>query len=432
MNSALDWNILVQVGAFLAAVLLGWLLGSLARRRLSRAANRALGNTVSRNQAFWLGLGSLLGSAGPALLTFGLGLLAQVILNALSYPTSLLHWLLPFLLFVAVYQLTGALVRRQFPLEQASGLDQYLLRPLLAGALVIYALGWLDDLLAVSVQPGQNEPISLRSLLVSGLLFYLFFVAARTIRSYLRDQLLPKAGVNPALAQVSSRLVFYALLTLGLLISLTALGIDLTALTVVAGGLSVGVGLGLQALFNNFVSGFLLMLEHTIVPGDVVRVADQTGTVKDIRLRSMIIRTLDDVDLIIPNGKVLEGPVINYSRGDARRRVAIRVSVAAQSDPRQVEALLLQALLHPLVLIDPAPAVYLSDMKENTLDFDLYAYTSEPDKTLRLGSDLRFRIMELFREHGIELHSTMRDVFGLAPTLPAEGEKRAGPAAGSQ
>jgi small-conductance mechanosensitive channel len=97
-----------------------------------------------------------------------------------------------------------------------------------------------------------------------------------------------------------------------------------------------------------------------------------------------------------------------------------------------VEALLLQALQHPLVLLDPAPAVFLSDIKENSLDFDLYAYTNEPAQALRLGSDLRFRILELLREHGIELPATLKDVLGRAPAQPVDGTKGTGSPAGSQ
>lgn len=426
MSINLDWLTLMQAGIFLAALLLGWLLVWLLQSGLKRAVPSLSRSFVGRKVTLLPGLIIVLGAATAPLLAYGLGWLALDWLKARQHPSELLSWLLSFLPFVAGYLVIRAFLKLRMPEEQAGVLQRYLLNPLLVVVLFIHGVGWMDELLAFSVQPGENAAITLRALLVSLLLLYLFLVTARLMRTYLRDNFLPRAGVSPALAQISSMLVFYGLLTVGFLISLGMLGIDLTTLTVIAGGLSVGIGFGLQALFNNFVSGFILLMERTVVPGNLVRVADQLGTVKDVRLRSMLIRTVDDVDMVVPNGKVMEGVVINYSRGEARRRVSVRASTALQADPRQVEQLLLDAMQHPLLLAEPAPEVFFSGMTQNALEFDLYAYTGTPGQAQRVASDIRYRIVELFRQHGIEMPLPPREVLvevkGTPVVHPQDGE----------
>lgn len=403
MNIELDWQFLTQVGVFLAVLLLGWLLGSLVQKLLKQAEMPLSQSRVGQKLPFLVGLLGVLGSAAAPLLAYGLGCLVEHWLAVRPHPVDVLHWLLSFLPVLVVYRVLQAILQRRMPSEQASALNRNLLLPLLLVVLLVHGLGWTDELLAFSIQPGENPAITLRAVLISLLLLYLSVVLARLIRSYLRETFLPRTGINPAISQITSMLVFYGLLSVGLLISLNVLGIDLTALTVVAGGLSVGIGFGLQALFNNFVSGFILLMERSVIPGNFVRVADQVGTVKDIRLRSMLIRTVDDVDMVVPNGKVMEGVVINYSHGEARRRITVRASADLQSDPRLVEQLLLEALQHPLLLPEPAPEVFFSGLTQNALEFELYAYTGTPGQALRVASDIRYRIVELFRQHGVEM-----------------------------
>jgi small-conductance mechanosensitive channel len=410
MKTGLDWHLLAQAGLFLAALLLGWLAGRLVQSGFSRAAARHPASGAGQTPAILSWFFCLVGSLAAPLAAYGMGRLAQGWLARQQLPVELLEWLLSFLPYAAIYLVIRALLQQGMSAEQAKALQRYILDPLLAVVLVIHGLGWMDELMAFSVQPGENPAITLRALLLGLLLLYLTVVVARLIRTHLRDSFLPRAGVSSALSQIISMLIFYVLLTVGFLISLNVLGIDLTALTVILGGLSVGIGFGLQALFNNFVSGFILLLERTVVPGNLVRVADQLGTVQDVRLRSTLIRTVDDLDMVIPNGKVMDGVVINYSHGEPRRRVSVRASAALQSDPRQVEQLLLEAVQHPLVLPEPAPEVFFSGWTQYALEFELYAYTGTPGQAQRVGSDIRYRIVELFQAHGIQIPLPPGDV----------------------
>jgi small-conductance mechanosensitive channel len=410
MRTGLDWQLLAQAGIFLAALLVGWLAGRLVQGGLNRSEVRHFESGAGHKLTWLPWLFCVLGSLAAPSVAYATGRLAQDWLARRQFPVYGLDWLLSFLPYVAGYLLIRALLQLRMAAEQAQSVQRYLLNPLLVVVLLIHGLGWMDELLAFSVQPGENPAITLRALLLGLLLLYLTVVAARLVRNHLRDHFLPRAGVSPALSQISSMLIFYALLTVGFLISLNVLGIDLTALTVILGGLSVGIGFGLQALFNNFVSGFILLMERTVVPGNLVRVADQLGTVKDVRLRSTLIRTVDDLDMVIPNGKVMDGVVINYSHGEPRRRVSVRASAALRSDARQVEQLLLQAMQHPLVVAEPAPEVYFSGWTPAALEFELYAYTGTPGQAQRVGSDIRYRIVELFEQHGIEMPLPPGDV----------------------
>ena len=145
------------------------------------------------------------------------------------------------------------------------------------------------------------------------------------MRRLLGETILPRAGVDPAVNQVVTTFTGYGIVVGGLVLALTVMGVNLTALTVIIGGLSVGLGFGLQELINNFVSGFILLTERSLAPGDVIEVDENIGTVQKIGLRTMLITTPDDVELIIPNGHLLGSTVksftpVSYTHLDVYKR----------------------------------------------------------------------------------------------------------------
>jgi small-conductance mechanosensitive channel len=209
-----------------------------------------------------------------------------------------------------------------------------------------------------------------------------------------------------------------ALTLVGAVVVFQYWGVDLSSLAVLGGALGVGIGFGLQTIANNFVSGIVIGLERPIKPGDYVRVGDLVGTVARIGARSTEIRTADRVSILVPNSRLLEHEVVNWTHGDPISRVHLPLGVAYGSDLHQVRATLLEAARsHPDVLADPRPDVQMRGFGESSLEVELLVWTRDPRNQMQLTSDLYFRIEPLLRRHGIDVPLAQRDVHLHAPEL---------------
>ncbi|NIW95609.1 MAG: mechanosensitive ion channel, partial [Phycisphaerae bacterium] len=216
--------------------------------------------------------------------------------------------------------------------------------------------------------------------------------------------------LSPALNQALSTLTAYGVIIIGTVVALNMMGVDLTLLAVVAGGLSVGLGFGLQEVVSNFVSGFILMFEQSIGPGDVIEVGDDVGIVQTIGVRSTIIRNRDNVELIIPNSRLLSETVTNLTRSDQQVRIRISVGVTYSADPQAVKQALLEAVQHPFVSEQPAPSIQFRDFGDSSLTFDLLVWTDKAFQSLNLASDLRYQIWDALKAHNIEIPFPQRDI----------------------
>lgn len=235
--------------------------------------------------------------------------------------------------------------------------------------------------------------------LVSGLL-------QRALRGvYRRRQL--EAGVQYAL----NRLLHYAIIGVGIFLALDNLGISVTALAGLGAILAVGLGFGLQNIAQNFVSGLILLLERPVKQGDFVDVGETRGTVREIHARATVVTTLDNTDILVPNGQFITETVRNQTFGDRRVRVWITVGVAYGSDTARVrEVLESVAVEHPKVLEDPAPTVRFTDFGDSSLDFALLVWLADPVEEAPITSDLRFAIDAAFRDAAIEIPFPQRDL----------------------
>ena len=185
---------------------------------------------------------------------------------------------------------------------------------------------------------------------------------------------------------------------------LSMLGFNLMSLTVVAGGLSVGIGFGLQNIVNNLFSGLILLMGHSIQSGDTIQVGEMLGDVRKVTIRNTIVQTKDNATLFVPNSDLITNKLINWSHRDRRVIRKVGVGVAYGSDTEKVKMLLLRAAAsHPSVLSDPAPEVLFSDFGASTLDFKVKFWIDDVDKELRVLSDVRYEINRLFRENEIEI-----------------------------
>src|SRR6058998_948467 len=247
--------------------------------------------------------------------------------------------------------------------------------------------------------------------LLVALLIAVFWFSSGTKR-FLFNRLLAQSGLDRSLQYAIAQVVSNIVLVVGIVIVLENTGIHLAALAVFAGAVGVGVGFGLQNIASNFISGLVILAERPITIGDRIEVAGIAGQVEHIRARSTVIRTNDNIMMIVPNTKFIDSPVTNWTYGDLRVRFRVPVGVAYGSDIARVcELLLTVADENPQTLKEPAPTVFLDQFGENSIDFKLVVWSSEMSaRPSRYRSDLNFAIERKFREAGIEFPFPQRDV----------------------
>ena len=220
--------------------------------------------------------------------------------------------------------------------------------------------------------------ISVTSLVVAAVLFAAGVFITHLLQRWLEAEFLPTTRIDAGLRNSIRTGVGYLGIFVAAGLALSALGLSLERLTIVAGALSVGIGFGLQSIVNNFVSGLILLWERPIRVGDWIVVGTEEGIVRRINVRATEIETFDRTAVVVPNSTFISGIVKNKVLSDRTGRVELKVTVAITEDAEAVRDLLLRcARDHPQVLREPAPAVQLRNFGANGIDFDLYAFVAE-------------------------------------------------------
>lgn len=224
---------------------------------------------------------------------------------------------------------------------------------------------------------------------------------------------LARTALRADAAHALQRLIFYVLLIVVAMTALSLLQVPLTAFAFVSGAVAIGVGFGAQNVINNFISGWILLIERPVRINDFIEIDEHKGIVERIGNRSTRMRRTDGVHLLIPNSQMLERVVVNWTLVDYQIRTTVRVGVAYGSPVRRVAELIDQAVREqPEVQDDPAPTVILDDFGDNAIVFDAYLWSEAGgERELRqIRSAIRFRIDELFNENNIVIAFPQRDV----------------------
>jgi potassium-dependent mechanosensitive channel len=262
---------------------------------------------------------------------------------------------------------------------------------------------WTDVLFdAYSILAAVRDGFSIGSITVSpvalaiGLsVLVVGVLLTRSIAKWLESRVLRDTQLDPGVRNSIHSATSYAGYILAAILALTATGVDFSNVALIAGALGVGIGLGLQSIVNNFVSGLILLAERPMRVGDWVVTKAGEGIVKKINVRATEIETFDNATVIVPNSNLISDAVINWTHRDTVGRFTVAVSVTHGTDPKFVQETLLKiAQDHPKVMRHPAPVVQLSRISQLSLDFDLRGYTQHVFDGFFVASDIRLAIVE--------------------------------------
>jgi len=247
------------------------------------------------------------------------------------------------------------------------------------------------------------------SLILTG--YYLARSCLVVVRSFIRDLPRLRPDIDPGVRDVLDTTAKYLVWGGYALLALFLLGFSFTSLAVVAGGLSVGIGFGLQTIVNNFVAGLILLFGRSLQAGDTIQIDGTWGRVSKLNIRNTVVQTFDNATLFVPNADLVTGKLVNWSHRDPSVRREIEVGVAYGTDVELVRTILLAAAgEHPRVLPSPAPAVQFLNFGESSLDFKLLFWVDNVAAALGVTSDIRFAVERRFRANHIDIPFPQREV----------------------
>ena len=275
--------------------------------------------------------------------------------------------------------------------------------------------------------------ISLANVVIGVLIFVVAVLISRSMRSFMERRMARHARLDPGIQYTVLRLIHYFVITIGVLFALkTAFSLDLTTLAVVFSALSIGIGFGLQFIAGDIASGFILLFERPVRVGDFISITGPDnkiteGRVQSINLRTTIVITNDHIAAIVPNSKLVNQNLINWSYGERRSRISIPVGVAYESDVDLVTETLKRAAEGvEFVLEEPKPKVQFLSFGDYSLNFRLLIWTNRPRRHTQIRSDINYRIQRLFKEAKIEIPFPRQDLSlrgGALQLAPANNEE---------
>ena len=242
-------------------------------------------------------------------------------------------------------------------------------------------------------------------------LFLVLLAIIKFITNLLRTRILQATGINRGSQEVILVTTRYGLIFIGTIVLLQASGLNLSSLTIIGSVLGVGIGFGLQDIAKNFASGLVLLFERSVQVGDFIQVGQHMGTVERVGARSIVLKTLDCISIIVPNSRLLAEEVINWTHTNSSARLHIPVGVAYGSNVPDVKnALLKAAQEHPEILRYPQTQVFFTGFGDSSLNFELLVWTSDPSRQAIIISDLYYRIEEILRDEEIQIPFPQRDL----------------------
>jgi|TARA_B100001063_G_C16754834_1_gene552493 small-conductance mechanosensitive channel len=258
---------------------------------------------------------------------------------------------------------------------------------------------------------GDSE-VSIGTIVIFFASFYLLVLVSKNVRLLLLNKILARSKLKKSFRESIANGVRITMMLIGTIIIIQAVGIDLSALSLLAGALGVGIGFGFQKVTDNLISGLTILVEEPIKVGDRVEVGEVSGDIVNISLRATTIVTNDNISIIVPNSEFISSQVINWSHNNRIIRFRLPVGVSYEEDPEIIKKLLLEvADENPNVQKEPKPKVFFEKFGDSSLDFKLGIWTSShTDKPEFIRSEINYAIFQKFRENNIKIPFPQRDV----------------------
>jgi small-conductance mechanosensitive channel len=381
-------------------------VGEAAPRGLRRLTRRSFERIVQP-----LGMLVLVSALRGLLATFG-------------FNVHLLDIAIPVLASLAAIRVAIYLLRKALGDSEAVKAWEHVISGSVWVIVALHLLGWLEgvlgtlDALAMNIGDARISVLGVLKLLV---MVSLMIGVALWLGQALERRMTRSPHMSPTLRVGIAKFSKFFLLGLAVLIGLDSAGFDLGSLAVFSGALGVGLGFGLQRIASNFISGFILIADRSIKPGDVITIGTKFGWVQEMRARYIVVRNRDGEDTLIPNENLITSEVINWRYADPNVRMRIPVSISYGDDPEQALAILLEAAkVNPRVLSEPAPAARLIEFADSGINLELRVWYNDPENGVaNIRSDVNIAIWRAFKEAGITIPFPQRDVhLHAAPGAP--------------
>lgn len=397
--------LVIQVGALLLSVLLGWLLV------------RLLSPRVARLEDSWAAGAAGIRTVGLPFAILGCTWVLRELLGLRQSELHLLNLAIPLLTALVIIRLLVHVLR--YTLKSGETLKNWerSISWVIWIAVALHVAGVLPRVRAaldtVSFEAGAHR-FSLMTLLEALTVIISAVILALWASQFIESRLMRVPNMDLSLRMALTKVARTFLLVLAVLFALPAVGIDLTVLSVFGGALGVGLGFGLQKIASNYVSGFIILLDRSVRIGDMVTVDNKYGQVSQINTRYTLLRALDGTESIIPNEMLISQTVINHSFSAPDIRVGLPIQVSYSSDLDKVRELMIAAARsHPRVAQGGSeePKVYLHEFADSGINLELSVWIKDAEEgQFSLRSDLYWAIWKLFREEGIEIPFPQRVV----------------------
>ena len=404
-DPGLWWEVAVLVLAAASALLVHRLLSQRLVERTERNAEFAMRH---------LALKALQRILTPLTTLVGV-LVGRALLANQGMSVRVLDLAVPLLISLATIRIVVYFLRKTFRPGPVVKAWENLIATSVWIVVALHLLGWLPAVLqgldGMAMEMGGKRISVLavgKLVLAVAVLWMLALWLARLIENRISQAEYVNASMQVAMVKLSK----FLLLLLAFLLALDAVGIDLTALTVFGGALGVGLGFGLQRIASNFISGFIVLFDRSIRPGDVITIGDKFGWVQELRARYVVVKDRDGVERLIPNEMLITNEVINWSFSDRKVRLKIPVSISYDNDPEQALTLLGEAAMaNPRVLADPEPATRLIAFGDSGIELELRVWIEDPQSGMaNVRSDINIAIWRAFKQAGIVIPYPQRDL----------------------
>jgi small-conductance mechanosensitive channel len=410
-------NVLIEVGVLAMCLLLGGLVGLELSRRNQRLASKP---AMALSWRYFGTQGNVV--VTPVIVALVLVMIANSTLLAAHFDVTLLGAAARLILAYIIVR--SAVLVFAASLGNKSWIQSWETRVALLIWLAIAAeyLGWLDPIIAtldsLGVAAGKSR-ITVWSVLKLLFTLTLFMLVAAWISRWVERRVKRLTSVAMSTRIGISKFANAFLIGLSILIGLNAAGVDLTALTVLTGAVGLGLGFGLQSIAANFVSGFVLLMDRSIKPGDVISLSGQAGTstenfgwVQELRGRYVVVRDRDGVEMLVPNQQLISNAVINWSYTDPRIRLKLPIRISYRDDPELALRILVEACDgQARVLREPAPVSRLMHFSDSGIELELRFWISDPQEGVNnVRSEVNRAIWRLFKERQITIPTAQREI----------------------